>query len=536
MSFDYPAFLFLLLLVLPLLFFIIARNKKRREGIDFLAAPAPSAEKALLKAEYHFRLILSDIFFMLFTLLIVTGLAGPRWGTVTVPENRRGLDLVLAFDISRSMNARDSPSGQNNEYISRLEKALAIAKELCLRLDDVRFGIAAGKGRGVLMVPLTWDSEAVFNLLDSLDESFMTGSGTNLESLLDTAASAFSDNMNRRRGIILFTDGEAQQGILEKALDRAVRAGIVISAVGLGSNSGSPVPVQMSPAAPSGFLLAPDNTRVISYRQEDILVNLAAKAGGIYADAGRADSAYILSDFYRSLAEVSAGGFRRESAARWQLFVPAGLLFFGLSRLLGFRWRKNHKGLVLLLSLLYVSCSQAEGKFLIMEGNYFSSRHRYDVAISSYLGALETETPYAEYGLGLSYSALDENDAALEQYAAAEKSLETEKGEHTELRYRLNFNRGIILFEQGNFRGAADSFRKALEIDGSRLDAKRNLELSLLAAGQTSNESPAAAESSGAETEDSKQAQALFDYLRQKEQDQWRSDWTADSNPVWPDY
>ncbi|MCL2478140.1 MAG: tetratricopeptide repeat protein, partial [Treponema sp.] len=242
--------------------------------------------------------------------------------------------------------------------------------------------------------------------------------------------------------------------------------------------------------------------------------------------------------------------FRRESAARWPIFVFAGIVCFGLSRLLGFRKRKAASA-VIVVSLLFSSCSFFNGKLLVMEGNYYNSVQKYDDAIASYLKAAEIggSSPYAEYGLGYSYHALDENEAALQQYAAAEKNLDNASGDHQELRYRLNFNTGIIYFEQGDFGGASDSFRKALEIDGSRLDAKKNLELSLLAQSrQNKNEGNAAAladaagerqtqnSGSGAGESDDQRVRALYDYLRQKEQEQWRNEWTGDSNPVWPDY
>ena len=174
---------------------------------------------------------------------------------------------------------------------------------------------------------------------------------------------------------------------------------------------------------------------------------------------------------------------------------------------------------------------------LIMEGNYYHSRHRYAEAITSFLRALDFADviPYAEYGLGLSYSALDEKDAALERYFAAEESLDHTRREHQELSYRLSFNTGIIHFEQENYTGAAESFRKALEIDNSRLEAKQNLELSLLAQSKSKQSEPAS--SSAGASAGGHGSQALFDYLSLKEQEQWKSrEWSMESGPLGPDY
>jgi Ca-activated chloride channel family protein len=252
------------------------------------------------------------------------------------------------------------------------------------------------------------------------------------------------------------------------------------------------------------------------------------------------------------------------------VFVLAALVSLGVSRLLGFGRRKKNNitegntisegndtagtggqlkaltafllsGLVCLLSLLNSSCSEMQGKLLIMEGNFYTNRGLYTDAISAYLKSMDYEDaiPYAEYGLGSAYFALEEGSAALERYAEAEKSLAAALGEHPELRYRLRYNSGIIHFEKGEYEEAAASFREALEIDGSRIEAKRNLELSLLTLEQVSSPQEAAAAEtpqSGAEGENSG-SEVLFDYLRQREQEQWKSkEWEEEDSPTGPDY
>ena len=540
MSFDTPQFLFLLILLVPLFFVMLLRRKKRREGVIFLSSNVRAEEREALRTELNLRIILSDLFFLFFAALIILSLSGPRWGVEIKAEERRGLDLVLAFDISRSMNVRDCPplQGRTNDS-SRLERALSIARDLCFRLGEVRLGVAAGKGTGVLMVPLTFDSEAVLSILDSLDDSFLSGTGTNLESLIDASGGAFRKNMNGHRGILLFSDGEILSGSLDIALDRLRSDEIILSAIGLGSDGGGPVPVNPGPSAPAGILLGQDGSPLISSLQEEFLRNAVRKSGGIYVDAGRNDAVSLLADYYRSFSMDSITG-RREAIPRWQFFVISGLVCFGFSRLLGYRRKKMSRISVLLclISFLGSSCSKIQGNLFIMEGNFYNSRHRYNEAINSYLKArnFENALPYAEYGLGSVYSSMEEKEAALDRYADAEKNLELLKaGEHPELRYRLKYNTGIIYFEQGDFSQAALSFRKALELDSGRLEAKQNLELSLLALSRPNQSEP---QSSAPETEQSGDASpALYDYIRLKEQEQWKSrEWTGESGSDSPDY
>jgi Ca-activated chloride channel family protein len=197
--------------------------------------------------------------------------------------------------------------------------------------------------------------------------------------------------------------------------------------------------------------------------------------------------------------------------------------------------------LVAALLLLNGSCSresQVAGKLALLRGNFLSAQGMYTGAILAYLEALEYDetAPYAEYGLGSACLALDEEAAALQRFAAAEERLAgMPREDHRELVYRINYNRGVVRFHAGDFAAAADQFRAALETDGSRIEAKRNLELSLLSmAGQSSGASSALGANIQEEQEGSR---ALFDYIRQKEQDQWKSrEWSGDGDFAGPDY
>jgi Ca-activated chloride channel family protein len=199
---------------------------------------------------------------------------------------------------------------------------------------------------------------------------------------------------------------------------------------------------------------------------------------------------------------------------------------------------------VFLLSLFvpliagFASCSRFSGKLRIIEGGFHHAGGRYAEAIEAYREALAypAAAPYAEYGLGVIYLALDEDEAAINRFEAAALSLENDgeypPPEHRELRYRIHYNTGVIHFQRGNFAAAAAEFRRALETDGSHIEAKRNLELSLLSLDRRNRDGTSlngGGNGSGGE-------EILFDYMRQKEQERWKSrEWTEDESPG-PDY
>jgi Ca-activated chloride channel family protein len=170
-----------------------------------------------------------------------------------------------------------------------------------------------------------------------------------------------------------------------------------------------------------------------------------------------------------------------------------------------------------------------------MEGNYLGSQGRHTEAIVSYHRALAHEgaAPYAESGLGTVYFSMGENTAALDRFEASSKLLESSPpADNRELRYRNNYNSGVILFAQGDFPAAADAFRQALRVDPGRIEAKRNLELSLLS--MSREKSGKQEKEASGETESRK---VLFEYMRQKEQNQWKSrEWVEEEESNGADY
>ena len=197
----------------------------------------------------------------------------------------------------------------------------------------------------------------------------------------------------------------------------------------------------------------------------------------------------------------------------------------------------------LLFFVLFTSCSGVSGKLSIMEGNFQRSRGMYTKAVASYMKALEHKeaAPYSEFGLGSVYFAMGEADAALTRFAQAGVLLASVPPDvDKELRYRIHYNTGVVLFSEGDFSGAVDSFREALVLDGGRKEAKRNLELSIRSL-ERENRSGSPAGSGGADgngTGDENESMAvLFEYIRQKEFNQWKSrEWQEEEAYDEPDY
>ncbi|GMO36542.1 MAG: hypothetical protein Ta2F_12500 [Termitinemataceae bacterium] len=195
--------------------------------------------------------------------------------------------------------------------------------------------------------------------------------------------------------------------------------------------------------------------------------------------------------------------------------------------------------ILILLTQFFYSCLQTNGKLKVALGNFYYSRGMYVEAASAYFDALDysAEAAYAEYALGCAYLAMEQSDAALERFSSAEeKALREDK---KELIYRIRYNSGVVRFKSGEMLQAAEKFKGALEADGSRMNAKLNLELSVLSLLRQQETAHVRTTQQGYVNEDEnrRKREILFEYVRKKETDKWKSwEWSGETNENTPDY
>ena len=209
-------------------------------------------------------------------LALVVALLGPRFGTRIVEIPGHGIDVVLLFDVSRSMDARDTPP-------SRLARARLAATTLLesLRPGD-RAALAVFAGHAALLTPLTADHNALVEMLPALDSAMMSDRGSQLARGVSAALDAF-DPRSRRPGVIVaLGDGERGHLIADAALDRLRRSTVRFVAGAIGSASGSAIDV-----AGGGVLRDPSGSVVTSRRDTRGFERLAEASDGslLVADA-----------------------------------------------------------------------------------------------------------------------------------------------------------------------------------------------------------------------------------------------------------
>ena len=174
--------------------------------------------------------------------LLCLSLAGPRIGTKLKEVKREGVDLVIALDVSLSMEAEDVAP-------SRLSRAKNELKKLLGGLRGDRVGLVVFAGDAFLQCPLTTDYSALRLFLDVADRDLLPTPGTDFEKALTEAVRALEgasqdlQTEGRSRALIIVSDGENHVANLESILSRAREAGVVIYTVGVGETGGVPIPV-----------------------------------------------------------------------------------------------------------------------------------------------------------------------------------------------------------------------------------------------------------------------------------------------------
>jgi Ca-activated chloride channel family protein len=465
-----------------------------------------------------------------------------------VAEVRRGRDIVLAFDLSRSMDLVDAGSTS----ASRLRRAAGIAQDFLDSQDfnQVRAAAAIGGGTGFLAVPLTSDAFALEAFIDSVTSRSITSAGTNLEKLIYAAAAAFQDSFPTSRDIILFSDGESLDGSLENAAIRCSTGRITLWTVGVGSEAGQIVsPSSFSDAGVTGKTppQTGGNDSVRSFLHAAELKAAAQAGGGEYVDGNREDAAEILTGLLEGGGGPVETVWRAEDKPLSHLFIVGALVCFLASKLCEIKRRRGRRGraalsllaVMLTLSSCGASFTDVRGKLKLVEGVFFMDRGMNVDAISAFLDAGENAdtAPYAEFALGSVYLGMDELDSALARFESA-GSLRG-SADRGEFSYRLYYNSGVAYFNVGNFEEAQRCFKRALAADPRRIDAKRNLELSQLSLTRKAGVTQEAQVKTMRDAASSSRAGrgALMDFFRQKEQDNWKSwEWTDGGGTGLADY
>jgi Ca-activated chloride channel family protein len=323
MRFGEPLYFYLIILIPLLIGFMIWAEKKRKAlSAQFVDASLLSRLVSPGVVEQRRRKTKLLIWGLVF---LIIALAQPRWGFQWQDLKQRGVDIIVALDVSNSMRATDIKP-------SRLDRAKHKVADLLRMLKGDRVGLVAFAGTSFLHCPLTLDYQAAEMFLGALDTDLIPLQGTALGHAIETSINAFSTKEKKSKAILLITDGEDHQSTVLKAIQRAQKEGVKIFVIGIGQEEGVPVP---DPSG--GFKRNRSGEIVLSKINEPLLEKIAADTGGTYVRSVHDDMdlrKIYLEQIQQSVEKKELKSSRRKRwTERFQWLIFAGLLC-----LAGERW------------------------------------------------------------------------------------------------------------------------------------------------------------------------------------------------------
>ena len=162
-------------------------------------------------------------------------LARPQFGSKQETVKRKGVEVIIALDISNSMLAQDVQP-------SRLEKAKRLISRLVDELDNDKVGMIVFAGDAFTQLPITSDYISAKMFLESISPSLISKQGTAIGEAINLATRSFTPQEGVGRAIIVITDGENHEGGAVEAAKAAAEKGIQVSVLGVGMPEGAPIP------------------------------------------------------------------------------------------------------------------------------------------------------------------------------------------------------------------------------------------------------------------------------------------------------
>jgi Ca-activated chloride channel homolog len=227
--------------------------------------------KELTRDHSPFRYILKFGFALLALTAIVVAMVNPMQPGRMDKVDRKGVDVMIALDVSNSMLAEDIKP-------NRLEKAKQLVNRLIAQLPHDRIGLVLFAGRAYMQMPLTTDHGAAEMYVQNAQPGIVPTQGTMISEALKLSTSAFNTRERKYKSILLVTDGEDHDPESLEVAKQLAANGVIVNTVGIGSSLGTPIP---DPSTGQFKKDAEGNT-VLSKLNDGQLKQLAASTNGIY--------------------------------------------------------------------------------------------------------------------------------------------------------------------------------------------------------------------------------------------------------------
>ncbi|MDZ7766578.1 MAG: VWA domain-containing protein [Melioribacteraceae bacterium] len=254
--------------------------------------------------------------------LLVFALANPQVGSKVEEVKQAGIDVYILLDVSNSMKAEDIKP-------NRLDKAKHEISKLINRLRGDRIGLIVFAGQAFVQFPLTTDYSAADMFLTAVDHETVPQQGTAIAPAIELALQSFKHDEETQKAIVIITDGEDHEGNLTEMVEEAIDEGVVTYTIGMGSPTGSPIPVYNSAGQRIDYKKDRDGKVVLTKLDENTLQEIARVGNGsYYRSSNSSDELELIYNDLSKLEETEYGTTRiTDYEDRYYYFlIPALIL------------------------------------------------------------------------------------------------------------------------------------------------------------------------------------------------------------------
>lgn len=317
--------LYALFLIPVLLLLFRMMTARRRKALNRFGDPGlvqmliPDASRSMPALKF-FLIALSMVF-------LIFGLANPQIGSRLEKVERKGIDIIIALDVSNSMLAQDIKP-------DRITRAKQSISRLIDRLRNDRIGIVVFAGKAYTQLPITSDYSAAKLFLSGINTEIVPTQGTAIGEAITKAMQAFGET-DHGKALIIITDGENHEGDAPSLAMEAASKGIITCTIGMGLSDGSPIP-EYSGKVQVGFKKDRNGNTIITKLDEITLQQVATAGNGIYVRASNADAGLI--KVFEEINKIEKTEFDSRSFSdyedRFQYFLAAAFILLLLEFLI----------------------------------------------------------------------------------------------------------------------------------------------------------------------------------------------------------
>ncbi|MCF8368319.1 MAG: VWA domain-containing protein [Bacteroidales bacterium] len=274
------------------------------------------------------RIIFKFVLLMMAYVFLIIALANPQIGSKLVEGERKGIDIMIALDVSNSMLAQDIKP-------NRMERSKQAISKLIDKLGNDRIGIVVFAGNAYVQLPITTDHAAAKMFLSTLDNKIVPTQGTAIGEAIELAAKSFDDE-SHSRVIIIITDGEDHEDNAVKIAETVSEQGIYVYTIGMGLPEGTPIPEYDKYDRQTGYKKDRQGNTVVTRLNEKMLGDIAAAGKGIYVRANNSQAG--LTKVFEEINTMEKTEFESkifsDYESRFQYFIALSILFLLLDILI----------------------------------------------------------------------------------------------------------------------------------------------------------------------------------------------------------